>query len=247
MPYLTPNTPPANRFICRRLRIPASADFLALVTGALASLIYEKNYEPHGSYSPADTAQAFKRMLADMETGDCMIGEIKAFMRETLPDNCLPCDGSVYNRADYPDLYAVLPAMFRLDADTFVTPNLTERGLVGNSGSLGTQGYNVGEEIGAGAIQLTEAQLAPHTHTNSPHSHTDTGHAHTYNNAPGITIPVPSPGEVVALAPSLIPGVTNLASAVLTSSSITIDPAGEGEPIDIRNPDTVILWGIVAR
>src|SRR5690606_20883476 len=102
MPYLTPNTPPANRFICRRLRIPASADFLALVTGALASLIYEKNYEPHGSYSPADTAQAFKRMLADMETGDCMIGEIKAFMRETLPDNCLPCDGSVYNRADYP-------------------------------------------------------------------------------------------------------------------------------------------------
>lgn len=245
--YLTPDAPPANEFICRRLRIPASVDFLSLVTGAIASLMFESSYEKHGELTPEETAQLFKQMYLEIETEyGCMVGEIRSFVRETLPVGILPCDGTSYLRSDYPDLYSVLPAAFIIDADTFFTPDLRRRGLIGTGESISLGELNTGDTGGAEEISITEAQLTAHTHETQLHSHTDLGHSHFYN-APGVSLPVVAPGEVPATAPNLIPASTVTGYANLTDASVIVDPAGGGEPVNILNPYMAVLWGIVAR
>ena len=37
-----------------------------------------------------------------------MLGQVVAYITASPPSNVLPCDGTVYNRVDYPELYAVL-------------------------------------------------------------------------------------------------------------------------------------------
>lgn len=77
-----------------------------------------------------------------------------------LPDWCLPCDGTTYDRVDYPELYAALDDVFILDADTFQTPDTQERVIVGLGGS-----YSMGDTFGENAHALTEAENAQHHHT----------------------------------------------------------------------------------
>ena len=244
--YLTPDAPPPNEFICRRLRIPANADFLSLVSGAIASLLFESAWEQHGALTPAETAQYFKQMWIDKEDEQgCMIGEIKAFMRTTLPVHVLPCNGSIFQREDYPDLYALLPDSLKLSADEFMTPDLTRRGLVGVDTSLELGDIGLGDTVGAETVTLTEAELPSHTHDNLPHGHTDLGHSHIYQ-PPGITLLGVVPGEAPLLAPSLLPTSTLTGNALITDSSITISPTGGGGAFSIRNPDMGVKWGIVA-
>jgi len=69
----------------------------------------------------------------------------------------LLCDGSSFDRVDYPQLYAVLPASLIDDADTFHTPDLIEQFIRGNLASLG-----VGGEA---THALTTAELPSHSHT----------------------------------------------------------------------------------
>lgn len=245
--YLTPDAPPPNEFICRRLRIPASAAFLSLVGGAIASLMFESAWEQEGELTPEETAQLFKRMYIDIETEyGCMVGEIKSFLRETLPPHVLPCDGSVYNRVDYPDLYSVLPASFILNADEFITPVMQRRGLMGAGESGIYPDWVLGDMIGSEAVDLFIENLPAHSHTNPPHTHTDAGHSHIYT-PPGISLPVVAPGEVPATAPAVLPGNTLTGFAIISADSIIIDETGEGEEFETLDPALIIQWGIVAR
>lgn len=63
-----------------------------------------------------------------------MIGTIHPYVTATPPPGCLPCDGTIYNRADYPALYDRLPAALVVDSDTFRTPDLRARFIVGADG-----------------------------------------------------------------------------------------------------------------
>lgn len=60
--YLTPNTPPSDKWFTRRLFIPAQNDWLALVDGALNELTKPYNWQPHGDMSVDDTVAAFDEM-----------------------------------------------------------------------------------------------------------------------------------------------------------------------------------------
>lgn len=70
----------------------------------------------------------------------------------------LLCDGSVYNRADYPDLYADLAPAFVLDADTFRVPDLRHKFVRGANGDVGFEG-------GEDAHVLTENEIPSHAHS----------------------------------------------------------------------------------
>jgi len=83
------------------------------------------------------------------------IGEIRHFMRQSLPDGWLLCDGSTVLVADYPALAAVLPASL-VSGDDITLPNLVERVLHGAA----TAG-NVG---GANSATLQDFNLPPHRH-----------------------------------------------------------------------------------
>lgn len=174
MPYLTPDTPPTNEFVCRRLRIPASPGFLELVSGALSELTHWHNWEQFGTFSVEDTVQAFRAMFLDYAassqpcisnpTVTAMIGTITPYITNSPPGGCLPCDGSQYSRVDFPDLYAALDAAFILDANTFITPDLRGRTVIGAGSGAGLTPRNVNASGGAESHTLTVAELPPHQH-----------------------------------------------------------------------------------
>src|SRR5574340_253471 len=59
--------------------------------------------------SAGDTAAEYQKMYSAYLTQDwAMIGAIIPYATATIPANCLACDGALYNRVDYPLLYAAL-------------------------------------------------------------------------------------------------------------------------------------------
>jgi len=119
------------------------------------------------------------------EAKNPMIGLIIPFVTSDPPPNVLPCDGSTYLRADYPILYDVLDSHFITDADHFTVPDLRGRTVIGAGLGSGLTTRNVADTGGEETHQLTESELASHTHT-IPAT---------------ITTLVVEPGEVTALTP----------------------------------------------
>lgn len=235
MPYLTPNQPATDQMICRRLKIPAQTDWLALVDGALTTLVQDWNWEEFGTSTVDETIQAFYQMLTDYtdSTGFCMIGSIFPYMTAAPPTGTLICDGAAHARVDYPDLYAALDAAFIVDANFFVTPNLRDRAVIGaGDAGGGSTPHDVGEIGGEEAHTLTEGELATH-------SHTDAGHTHSYQSQ-GITTPVVAPGEVPVALINLFPAITGVGFAAIQNT-------GSNLPHNNMQPFLALNYCVVAK
>jgi len=124
MGWLTGDTVPSADFVCARLVIPNDLALIIAVYGALDELTEYWNWEQFGLVTPDEAAQAMATMW-DIAAQDapCMIGSILLYARATAPAGTLLCDGTIYNRVDYPALYAVLAPQFIIDANTFITPS----------------------------------------------------------------------------------------------------------------------------
>lgn len=163
MPYLTPNTLPADT-ICRVLFIPNSLDWLAQVTGALQELTFAYNWEQFGSVTVDQAVQAMTTMF-DMfcfDQGVCrVVGEIVLFAGSSSPDSrWLLCDGASLVRADYADLFNVIGTTFgAVDGTHFNVPDLRDRVPMGVGGSA------LGTALGAATHTLTTGEMPIHTHT----------------------------------------------------------------------------------
>lgn len=159
MPWLTPDSESGT--VYRLLSIPVP--FLPAVNGALTKLEAEYNWELFGDMTPAECAAAMANMITAYFDGGYMLGMVVPYAGDTttLPAHLLLCDGSVYNRVDYPALYAILANAYVDDADTFHTPNLVGafiRGTDENSGDTG----------GESAHTLTVDEIPSHAHTYQP-------------------------------------------------------------------------------
>ena len=103
-------------------------------------------------------------------SGDiCMIGAIQAYATTALPSGILPCNGSQYQRVDYPLLYAALEAPYIVDTDQFITPDLRGRTIIGTGQGASLSNRNVDDSGGEEQHQLTIAEMPSHDH--SSHSH----------------------------------------------------------------------------
>lgn len=174
-----------------------------------------------------------------------ILGMIVPFVTEDPASGVLPCDGSVYLRVDFPDLYAVLDPFFIVDADHFNVPDLRGRVVLGVGSGAGLSNYNVGDNGGEEAHTLTTGEIASHTHSQSnptiidpTHSHVETGAVPTLITI-GAGVPAPSaiPSPTVT-APSLT-GITALAGAIANTGG---DGAHEN-----RQPYYSLNYGIVAQ
>lgn len=74
----------------------------------------------------------------------------------------IPCDGGVYNKADYPLLYDALDAVFILSDTQFTVPDLRDKYPIGAGGSLA-----VGDTVGENSHTLTIDEMPNHSHAYS--------------------------------------------------------------------------------
>jgi len=153
--WLTPNAPatPANSWWV--LSFPKQ--FEEYVRGALGLLSDFWNWEQSGDMTPDECAYAMLLMW-DSISENKLIGSIYGYATATLPDGVLLCDGSVYNRVDYPVLYGLLDDAYIDDEDTFHVPDLVDRSPMGTALS---QGQEIGEETHTQTVQ----ELPAHSHT----------------------------------------------------------------------------------
>lgn len=88
-----------------------------------------------------------------------MIGSVVAILNDTTPDHMLLCDGSNFDRLDYPQLYDVLPAALIVDPDTGSVPDLREAFVLGAGVTISE--HDTG---GSGTHTLTENEIPAHSH-----------------------------------------------------------------------------------
>lgn len=190
MPYLTPNTIP-DETVCYGVRIPNEPYLIAALMGAVSELFKVWNWEAFGEMTPQETADAMLPVYQSMaiSRGSCMIGAIIPFATTTLPTGILLCDGSGYDRVDFPELYDKLDSVFITGADTFVVPDL--RGLF----VKGKSSDNIGDTGGASTVTLGIADIPSHDHLYSHHT--------------PIPVTVGAGAPVVVYAPPDIPTLTS--------------------------------------
>jgi microcystin-dependent protein len=141
--------------VYRLIAIPLP--FEAHVRGALGILANPNNWEEQGDMTPLECADALAPL---QDWSNLLIGTIHEYATSDLPDGVLPCDGTTYNRVDYPNLYAVIDAAFIVDEDTFITPNRAGRSPMGEDGT-----HVLGDVGGSETHTQTVDELVPHTHT----------------------------------------------------------------------------------
>lgn len=270
--FLTGNTATANSFVCRRLRIPNDPAFVQAVSGALLELTDISRWEQFGTMSPEDSAHQATQMIAEyFESGACMIGTIVPHILAHMPDNMLPCDGSVYNNADYPELAAVIDSSLNVGFSQFRTPDLRGRFVLASGGAYSPHVFG-GEE----AVELAVEELPAHSHTSPAHSHVQNAHTHsspghnhsqpphthTYNY-PVINIDIEAPGvpDPLALGNPGLPAVTSPASPAIGFTAVTInnatatnqntaveiDDTGGNEAHENMPPYYALQYAIIAR
>jgi len=119
----------------------------------------EKWRWPQISDDDWDTIQEQKSQLELELMTESQIGHITPTMAEPKANELL-CDGSQYDRVDYPELYAILESEFIDDANTFHVPDLRNSFVVGAGDN-----YDPDDSGGADSISLSVAELASHRHS----------------------------------------------------------------------------------
>lgn len=170
--WLTPDEPITPSTVCWVLRIPVQ--FREHVRGALGLLSDYWNWEAAGDMTPQECAEACFGVWDGIKEW-CLLGTIHEYCTDSLPDGVLLCDGAVYHRADYPDLYAVLSSAYIDDGDHFHTPDMVNRSPMGTD-------VLQGEEIGEAAHTLTVDEIPSHHHS------IPDGSTFPYGNIPEVTV-----------------------------------------------------------
>ena len=91
------------------------------------------------------------------------IGTVLPYVGKTAPLNYLLCDGSVYNKSDYPDLYNLMLAnsSIGITNTTFYVPDLKGRFVLGYNSGI----YNIGVTGGEKTHKLTVNEMPSHIHS----------------------------------------------------------------------------------
>lgn len=197
--------------------------FLAALTDYKFRDAWNSDNEPVSDSDWDDIQKAIAQ--AEHEAITSMIGMIIPHALAVFDALVLPCDGAIYNRTDYPLLYAAIDPVLIIDSDTFRTPNLVGRFPLGES-----LDFEMGAEGGAASHTLTVDEMPSHSHGNLPHSHSE------------ITA-IPSLADFGTGAP--VPSATP-AAGITGAASISIDNTGGNEPHNNMPPYFVVRWVIVA-
>lgn len=150
------------RFFC-----PDTAWFKEAVIAALQVMSNPENWSHESGSATIDQAVDYAAKAYESIEFMLNIGEIRTFMLadvSLLPDDTLPCDGTIYERNDYPDLWEVLPDNQKTDTQ-FQTPNLNGRFMISQGENDDGGVFVVGEVYGDNSHTLSETEIPSHNHS----------------------------------------------------------------------------------
>lgn len=232
--YLAPQCAPMG-YVCRRVRIPDDPQFLSAVNELLSRLTFPDVWESaDGTLTAEECAWLAGEMWLSIEDEYCMIGIIFSYITAAPPRCSLPCDGSVYQIADYPQLAAALDPAFIVDALTFRVPDLRGTTVIGAGDGVGLTSRAVGDTGGSERVILTTDQMPAHTHTTQPH-------AHEYAS------PIPNLDLEIAPAAPDIGASRNPLFEYTSFETVVVNSAGGGQPVDIMPPFISLKYAVWAR
>lgn len=138
-----------------------SNESAALILSAAFWMADLSNWTGEGLDSTDVEIDAIAAMVAEMEYEVMIsaVGLIMPYPGSAVPSWALLCDGTTYEKSDYPELWDMLDAVFEIDGDLFYVPNLTDRVPVGAGNS-----YDIGDMVGYATVTLTVNQIPAHTH-----------------------------------------------------------------------------------
>ena len=156
--WLTPDSDTEDTSMCRSL--VSLSRFMPMVTGALDKLASPHSWETYGDMTPDECAEYMQGVIDSYleSAGVSLIGCILAYPSTAIPTWALLCDGAEYDRVEFPLLYAALADVYHVDADTFETPDMTDRFI------LGAGVADIGDTGGNAEITISTAQMPAHTH-----------------------------------------------------------------------------------
>jgi len=96
-----------------------------------------------------------------------LIGEIRIWTSDSIPDKWIKCDGRSLRTGDYPTLYQKIGNKFGGDSLYFNIPNLTGRSPIGSGNFVDTsinKIYSISDTGGVSMVKLTEDQIPSHGH-----------------------------------------------------------------------------------
>lgn len=155
---LTPDAPSGEVAYKQLLiTVPSNVDLMRYLVGAWQGIAYLNRWQDSGTLSAFETATLVKETIRSIKEFS-MLGTIQAVVRDSLDNSMLLCDGSVYNKVDYPDLWEVLPSAMK-DATTLTLPDLRNLFLVGAG-----MDYSLADTGGEAEVTLTVGQIPSHAH-----------------------------------------------------------------------------------
>lgn len=157
------------------------------------------------------------------------IGEIRVFAGNFAPAGWAFCNGAILSIAEYEALFVLIGTTYGGDGvSTFALPNLQSRIPIGTGQGPGLPNVVLGQTGGTETVTMTVNQMPSHTHVATASiaiaalSTTDTQGSPTGAVFAG-----------AALTYSDLADDTNLKAETAT---VTLGIAGQGTPIDIRQP-----------
>jgi microcystin-dependent protein len=96
---------------------------------------------------------------------DAFLGEIIPWPNAKIPQDWLPCDGSLINISDNEALYSLLGTNFGGDGvNTFALPDLRGRLPIGQGAGTGLTPRFLAQKGGSEQASVTDAQIPAHAH-----------------------------------------------------------------------------------
>jgi microcystin-dependent protein len=162
--WLTPDSGPGTARRYHFIGVPDNVEWESIFWGALDELRFTSNYEQFGSVDPVDIALDFAGLYDEWRLSSPLVGTIFAHAKSQAPSGSLPCDGTTYNRTDYPDLFDALDAGYHIGSTQFKTPDLRGRTLLGDGTGTGLTNRAFAGTGGAETHTLVTAEMPSHQH-----------------------------------------------------------------------------------
>lgn len=142
--------------------VDMSATTVALCLSALTYIMRQSDWQRNGNPLTSSEWDEIDEYLAiaNEEIMSSLVGVILPhIMASVSAFKMLPCDGSVYNKSDYPQLYDALDSVYIISGTQFRVPDMRDRAMVGTGAN-----YTVDDSGGVDSVSLTIPQIPSHTH-----------------------------------------------------------------------------------